>query len=161
MTKVSHRHCQLPGREICLQHAATVVAMVLMSLINMAALAQDENPSCPCFSYEEVESMFLRGDKLTWEEGEISCLAEDYSVECKAEVIIFDQDFEIIAKARVEWFDVDPSRCDYMDTTGNPGVERNIKWPHPAPEDTARACFNIISSVIAKSDTSGKCSTYP
>ena len=161
MTKVPQGHCQAPAREFCFRIGATVVAVLLMSSISMETRAQDENETCPCFSYEEVESMFLRGDKLTWEEGEISCLAEDFSVECKAEVIVLDQDFEIIAKARVAWFDIDPSRCDYMDTTGNPGVERDVKWPHPAPEDTARACFNIISSVIAKSDTSGKCNTYP
>ena len=138
-----------------------ISVVVLMSLISMETHAQDNNESCPCFSYEEVEEMFHRGDQLTWEEGEISCLAEDYSVECKAEVIIWDQDYSVIAQARVEWFDVDPGGCDYIDVTGNPGVERNVKWPHPAPEATARACFNIISSVIAESDTSGKCITYP
>jgi hypothetical protein len=98
---------------------------------------------------------------LANEGGEVTCRAEDYSVECNAEVIVWDQDFELIVKARVEWFDFDPSRCDYIDNTGNPSVERNIRWPHPAPEATARACFNIISSVIAKSDTTGRCNTYP
>ena len=161
MTKVSQGHCHPSHREFCLRHGATVVAVVLLSLITMEIHAQDENESCPCFSYEEVESMFLRGQQLTFEEGESSCHAEDYTVESNAEVIVWDQDFEIIAKARVEWFDFDPSRCDYIDTAGNPGVERNIRWPHPAPEATARACFNIISSVIAKSDSSGKCNTYP
>ncbi len=161
MTKVSQGHCQAPARESCFQHGATLVAVLLMSLTGMQTHAQDDNETCPCFSYEEVESMFLRGDKLTWEEGEISCRAEDYSVECNAEVIILDQDFEVIAEASVAWFDFDPSRCEYNDATGNPGVERDVKWPHPAPEATARACFNIISSVIAKSDSSGKCNTYP
>ena len=138
-----------------------VSVAALMSLISMETHAQDENESCPCFSYEEVDEMFQRGEQLTWEEGEISCRAEDYSVERSAEVILWDQDYSVLAQARVEWFDFDPSGCDYTDASGNPGVERNVKWPHPAPEATARACFNIISSVIAKSDTSGKCSTYP
>jgi hypothetical protein len=138
-----------------------VFTVVLISLISMETHAQDENETCPCFSYEEVESIFLRGEQLTVEQGQSSCNAEDYSVECKAEVVILDQNYEIIAQARVIWFDFDPSRCDYIDTADNPGVERNVKWPHPAPEVTARSCFNIISSVIAKSDTSGKCNTYP
>jgi len=139
----------------------TVFTVVLMSLISMETHAQDENETCPCFSYEEVESIFLSGEQLTVEQGMSSCNAEDYSVECEAEVVVWDQNYEIIAQARVNWFDFDPSRCDYIDTVGNPGVERNVKWPHPAPEATARSCFNIITSVIAKSDTSGKCNTYP
>ena len=138
-----------------------VSVIVLMSLISMETPAQVENETCPCFSYEEVESIFLLGEQLTTEESESTCRAEDYSVECNAEVIIWDQNFAIIAKASVAWFDFDPSRCDYIDTAGNPGVERNVRWPHPAPETIARACFNIISSVIAKSDTSGTCNTYP
>jgi len=136
-------------------------AVVLISLTSMETNAQDANVSCPCFSYEEVESIFQSGEQLTAEEGMSECIAEDYSVECKAEVVVWDQNYEIIAQARVDWFDFDPSRCDYIDTVGNPGVERNVKWPHPAPEATAKSCFNIISSVIAKSDTSGKCNTYP
>ena len=135
--------------------------VVLMNPIRMESQTQDENETCPCFSYEEVESMFLRGQQFAAEGGESNCRAEDYSVECNAEVAVWDQDFTLIAKARVQWFDFDPSRCDYIDTIGNPGVERNIRWPHPAPEATARACFDIISIVIAKSDTSGICNTYP
>ena len=138
-----------------------VFAVVLMSYISMEIHAQDENEICPCFSYEEVESIFLSGEQLTAEEGVIACSTADYSVECNAEVTVWDQDYAIIAQARVEWFDFDPSRCDYIDIAGNSGVERNIEWPHPAPEAAARACFNIISSVIAKSDTSGRCETYP
>ena len=138
-----------------------VFTVVLMSVISMETHAQDEKETCPCFSYEEVESIFMSGEQLTAEKGSSFCNAEDYSVECKAEVIVWDQDYEVIARASVEWFDFDPSRCDYIDTAGNPGVERNVRWPHPAPEVTARACFNIISNVIAKSDTSGKCNTYP
>jgi len=135
-----------------------VIAVILMSV---ETHAQDENETCPCFSYEEAESIFMSGEQLTAEKGSSDCNAEDYSVECKAEVIVWDQDYEVIAQASVEWFDFDPSRCVYIDTAGNPGVERNVRWPHPAPEATARACFNIISSVIAKSDTSGKCNTFP
>ncbi len=136
-------------------------AAILMSLISMKAHAQDESETCPCFTLEEVESIFIRGEQITADEGTSECSAEDYSVECKAEIVIWDQNYEVIAQARVDWFDFDPSRCEYTDTTGNPGVERSIKWPHPAPEALARSCFDIISSVIAKSDTSGKCNTYP
>ncbi len=42
------------------QHGVAVFAVVLMSFISMEAPAQDENDTCPCFSYEEVESIFLR-----------------------------------------------------------------------------------------------------
>jgi hypothetical protein len=138
-----------------------VSAAVLMSLISREILTQDENETCPCFSYEEVESTFLSGEKLAAEEGTSSCSAEDYHVEFSAEVIVWDQNYATIAQASVKWYDFDPSRCDYIDSTGNPGVERNFTWPHPAPEATVRACFNIISGVIAKLDTSGKCNTYP
>ena len=138
-----------------------VFAVVLMYLFGMEANAQEQDATCPCFNYEEVESIFLRGEQLAAEEGVGGCNAEDYSVECRAEVIIWDQNYAIIAQASVVWFDFDPSRCDYIDTTADPAVERNERWPHPAPEATARACFDIISSVIAKSDTSGKCNTYP
>ena len=136
----------------------TVFAVVLIS---METNAQDADVSCPCFSYEEVESIFQRGELLTSEEGSSNCTAEDYSVECKAEVIVWDQNYDVIAQARVDWFDFDPGYCLYIDTTVNSGVERNQRWPHPAPEATARACFDIIASVIAKSDTSGRCSTRP
>jgi len=83
------------------------------------------------------------------------CLYPSYKL------VIWDQDYAIIAQARVVWFDFDPSRCEYIDTVINPGVERNVDWPHPAPEAVARAFYDIISSVIAKSDTSGRCETYP
>jgi hypothetical protein len=136
-------------------------AVVLLSLASMETYAQEEIETCPCFSYEEVESMFLRGAQLTAGEGESNCQAEDYSVEFKAEVTVWNQNYDLLAQARVEWFDYDPGRCDYIDTAGNPGVERNVSWPHPAPEATARACFDIISSVITKADTSVKCITYP
>ncbi len=125
------------------------------------AQSQSVTETCPCFSYEEVESIFLGGMDLSEEERISDCSAEDYKVECSAEVIIWDQNYELIAKARVDWFDFDPGGCEYINTTFDPGVERNVRWPHPAPEATARACFNIISSVIAKSDRSGKCSTFP
>ena len=138
-----------------------VSAVILMSLISMEINSQDESETCPCFSYEEVESIFLSGAQLTLEEGEISCQAQDYSVESNAEVTVWDQDFTTVAQARTEWFDFDPSGCDYIDSTNNPGVERNIKWPHPAPKPTAKACFDIISNVIAKLDSSGKCQVYP
>jgi hypothetical protein len=161
ITGVSPGHCLVAGRIFCLQHGAAVFAAVLMSLVSIETPAQDENETCPCFSYEEVEAILLEGQQLTAEEGVSSCHTEDYSVECNAEVVIWDQDYTLIAQARVEWFDFDSSRCEYIDTAGNPGVERSVSWPHPAPEAMARACFNIISSVIAKSDTAGKCDTYP
>ena len=138
-----------------------VSAVVLMNLASMETYAQEETETCPCFSYAEVESIFPGGAQRTADEGEIKCSTEDYSVEFKAEVMVWNQNYDLLAQAHVEWFDYDPGRCDYVDTKGNPGVEHHVSWPHPAPEATARACFNIISSVIMKSDTSGKCSTYP
>jgi hypothetical protein len=136
-----------------------VYAVVLLSLISMESRALDTQESCPCFNYEEVESIFQNGVHLTEEEGMSDCSAQDYSVECNAEVIVWDQNYTIVAQARIDWFDFDPGGCVYIDTTSDPDVERNIRWPHPAPEATARACFYIISSVIAKSDTSGRCNT--
>jgi len=140
---------------------AATLTVVLMSLISMRINAQDVSATCPCFSYEEVESIFQQGEQLTAEQGMSECTAEDYSVECKAEVSVWDENYEVIAQASVSWYDFDPSRCEYVDNSVDPGIERNVRWPHPAPEDTARACFDIISSVIAKSDSSGKCNTYP
>ncbi len=161
MTMVSHGHSQASSRKFCAQHVVAVFAVVLMSFISMETPAQDENETCPCFSYEEVESIFLRGEQLAEEEGVDACSTQDYTVECNAEVVVWDQDYAVIAQARVDWFDFDPSRCEYIDTASDPVVERNVSWPHPAPEAVARACFNIISSVIAKLDTTGKCETYP
>lgn len=161
MKMVSQRNCLAAGRIFCLQHGIEVFAVVLMSFISMESQAQDDQETCPCFSYEEVEAIFQRGAQLAEEEGVSACHTEDYSVECNAEVVIWDQNYELVAQARIDWFDFDPSRCEYIDIAGNPGVERNVSWPHPAPEATARACYNIISRVIAKLDTSGKCETYP
>jgi len=138
-----------------------VFAVVLMSLISMETFAQENNELCPCFSYQEVESIFMSGEQLLAEGGGITCVAEDYSVEINAEVSVYDQDYTTTAQARVAWYDFDPSQCDYLDAMGNPGVERNVRWPHPAPEITARACFEIISSVIAKFDASGNSNVYP
>ena len=136
-------------------------AVVLMSLVSMEINAQDENETCPCFSYEEVESLFLKGAGLTEDGGMTDCSAQDYSVELNAEVVIWDKEYTLIAKARVDWFDFDPGGCEFIDTSSDPAIERNVRWPHPAPETTARACYKIISSVIKKSDSSGNCSTYP
>ena len=130
---------------------AATLTIVLMSLASMRINAQDVSATCPCFSYEEVESIFQQGEQLTAEQGRIECTAED----------VWDENYEVIAQASVSWYDFDPSRCEYVDNSVDPGIERNVRWPHPAPEDTARACFDIISSVIAKSDSSGKCNTYP
>ena len=161
MMAVSQEHNQAPGRKFFFLHGVAVLAMVLMSTISVETRAQDEEATCPCFSYEEVEAIFQRSQQLTEEEGTSACHVEDFSVECNAEIAIWDQDYAVIAQARVDWFDFDPSRCGYVDNTSNPGVERDISWPHPAPEAMARACYKIISSVIAKLDTSGKCETYP
>jgi hypothetical protein len=142
----------------CLLIFPAVFAMVLIS---MATHAQNEDETCPCFSYEEAESIFLAGEQLATEGGVVSCSAEDYDVEISAEVVVWDQDYATIAQVSVKWYDFDPSRCEYIDSIGNAGVERKVRWPHPAPEVTARACFDIITSVIAKSDTAGNCITYP
>jgi len=161
MTLVSQGHCKAPGRKFCLQGGLIFLAAFLMSLISVETRAQEETDICPCFSFEEVESIFLMGSQVTEEGGARSCRTEDFSVECNAEVTLWDKDFAMIAQARVDWFDFDPSRCEYMDIAGNPGVERNISWPHPAPEAAARACYRIIARVIEKLDTSGECETYP
>ena len=123
--------------------------------------AQDATATCPCFTYEEVESIFHRGQQQTADEGTSSCNAEDYSAECKAEVVVWNQNDDVISQASLNWYDYDTANCNYVDKAGNPGVERDVQWPHPAPEDTARACYDIIARVIAKSDTSGVCVTYP
>jgi hypothetical protein len=146
-------------RRLLLLPAAS--AMVLLSLVSIEISAQDETETCPCFSYAEVESIFLKGTSLAEGDGMTDCSAQDYSVECTAEVVVLDSEYTLIAKARVDWYDFDPGGCEYIDTSSEPAVERNVKWPHPAPETTARVCFRIISSVIKKSDSSGKCSTYP
>lgn len=137
------------------------LAMSVIVLTNMESQAQSEDETCPCFSMEEVESIFLIGADLPDEERNSSCGAEDYKVECSAEVLVMDQDYEVIAQASINWSDFDPSGCKYTDTRVEPPIDREVRWPHPAPEATARACFNIISSVIAKSDTGGDCRTYP
>jgi len=137
------------------------LAILAISLISLESRAQSEDVICPCFSMEEIESIFLIEADLPDEERNSSCNAEDYKVECSAEVIVMDQDYEVIAQARVDWVDFDPGGCEYTDTRAEPPVEREVRWPHPAPEATARACFNIISSVIAKSDSAGNCNTYP
>lgn len=139
----------------------TVLMLILMSSISFESGAQQESETCPCFSHEEVESIFLSGLNLSEEEGMTDCSAEDYSVEFSAEVIVWDQDYAISAQVRVEWFDFDPGGCEYIETTGDVDVERDTRWPHPAPKATALACFNIISTVISKSDTSNICNTYP
>ena len=160
MTK-STKRCQPQRRKISLHGGAALFGILLSCLISSEIPAQGDDNSCPCFTYEDVEEIFLNADQLAASDGETYCKAEDYDVECNAEVTVRDQDYEIITQARVEWYDYDPGRCDYIDSTASPGVERNIRWEHPAPEAKARACFEIISKVIAKSDTTGNCNTYP
>ena len=136
-------------------------AVFSMVLISMEPQAQDEDETCPCFRYAAAASVFLAGEQVAAAGGVVACSAEDYDVEISAEVVVWDQDYATIAQVSVKWYDFDPSRCEYIDTVGNAGVERNVSWPHPASEVTARACFDIITSVIAKSDTAGNCVTYP
>jgi len=137
------------------------LAMSVFALISLESRAQSEDEICPCFSMEEVESLFLIHAVLPEEERNTNCSAEDYKVECSAEVVVMDQDYEVIAQAGVDWLDFDHGGCRYTDTRTEPPVEREVRWPHPAPEATARACFNIISSAIANADTSFYCNTYP
>ena len=137
------------------------MAMSAIVLISLESRAQTDDEVCPCFSMEELESIFQMEADLPDEERNSNCAAEDYKVECAAEVVVMDQDYEVIALARVKWLDFDPGGCEYIDTRTDPHVERKVRWPHPAPEATARACFNIISSAIAKSDKADNCSTYP
>ena len=120
-----------------------------------------EGSVCPCFSYEEVEGVFLSGDKLLASGGGGNCQASDYSVEFKGEVVVIDKDYNMVARASVNWADYDPGRCEYRDTREDPVVERTETWPYPAPEALARACLEIISNVIDNQDSSHRCSTYP
>ena len=138
-----------------------MTVMVMLGVTSIESHSQDEAPACPCFSFAEVESIFTAGAQLTAEQGISDCSAQDYSVELSAEVIVWDQNYTMLAQARVEWFDFDPATCTFTDTYSEPDIERNEWWPHPAPEETARACLDIISGVIKKLDESGKCNTYP
>jgi hypothetical protein len=135
--------------------------MILISLWNAKSPAQSENETCPCFGYEQVEAIFLSGEGLSAEERIRDCRAEDYKVEFTAEAVVWDQNYDLLAQATVNWYDFDPGGCEYINNMSGLAVESSIRWPHPAPEGTARACFDIISSVIAKKDTDGNCTTYP
>ena len=137
------------------------LAMSAFALISLESRAQSEDETCPCFSMEEVEALFLIQADLPEEDRNTNCGAEDYKVECSAEVVVMDQDYEVIAQAGVDWLDFDPGGCRYTDPRVEPPVEREVRWPHPAPEAIARACFNIISSVIAKSGSDYYCNIYP
>jgi len=136
-------------------------AVALVSLIYMTAGAQPENETCPCFSNEDVASIFLIEAAIPEEQRNSECSAEDFKVELAAELSVLNQDYEVIAKASVKWLDFDPGGCEYIDTTVDPHIEREVRWPHPAPESTARACLSIIASAIAKSDTFSYCNVYP
>ena len=155
MVNLLPTQCRAAGRSICLW-PTVVVCLLALSLASFTTQAQDE---CPCFSREEVQSIVLRMQQITFEEGEFSCKAQDYSVELSAEATIWDTNFSVIAQARVEWFDFDPGLCAFIDNSADPAIERNETWPHPAPAATAKACYTIFTSVIAESDTSGKCMT--
>jgi hypothetical protein len=150
-----------PAGHRLLRQLLLVPAALLAGSITVDAHAQEGSEPCPCFSYEEAESIFLKEGQLAAEGGETYCTVEDYSVEIKAEVTVRDQNYDVIAQARVAWFDYDPSSCTYIDTTVEPVVERSHRWPNPAPEAAARACFDIISRAVEKSDTTGRCNRYP
>lgn len=158
MTKQVLPRCQVISREIYLR-----IGVVLFALVQCLAItgisAQEQSETCPCFSSEEVDSIFQRVEQIAVGEGEIMCKAQDYSVELTGEITILDKNYAVSAQARVEWMDFDPGVCAFIDTQADPPVERNTRWPHPAPEATARLCYDIIASVIKKSDTSGKCMT--
>ena len=135
--------------------------IVLMGLKNMELRAQSDNQVCPCFSNEEIESIFLAGLGMTEDESIIDCKAMDYKVEFVAEEVVWDQNYDVVAQARVKWFDFDPGGCEYINNMADPAVERSARWPHPAPEATARTCFNIISNVIKTFDKDGICNIFP
>ena len=136
-------------------------AIVVISLINTELLAQSENETCPCFSSEEVEAIFVINAGIAEEDRNSECIAEDFKVEFAAEVTALNMDWEPIAKAQVKWADYDPGSCVYINTKTDPPIERNERWPHPAPEATARACLDNIAAAILTSDTGGNCSVYP
>jgi len=140
---------------------AVISCLVLSGLITSEIQAQDEDEQCPCFNLDEVKEVFRIGEQVINEAGMFECGAEDYSVEFSAEVVAWDQDFEVVAQAKVKWLDIDPSQCIYIDTTAEPGIERDVSSPAPAPEAASRACFEIISSAIAELDAFGDCFVYP
>jgi hypothetical protein len=104
-----------PAARPLLSQRLLIPAVLLVGSIALYAHAQDGNESCPCFSYEEVESIFLKEGHLIAEAGESYCTVEDYSVEIKAEMSVRDQNYDLIAQARVAWFDYDPSSCSYIE----------------------------------------------
>ena len=134
---------------------------VLMSQISTELLAQSANETCPCFSSEEVEAIFVIDAGIVEEERNSECIDEDFKVEIAAEITVLNMDWEPIAKAQVDWADYDPGGCVYINTTTDPQIERNERWPHPAPEATARACLDIIGAAIVKLDAAGNCNIYP
>ena len=136
-----------------------VSAIFMISLTSLDSHAQEFDETCPCFTYEEVKSLFQQATHLPANGGTSECSAQDYSAECAAAIVVMDQNYETIAQASVNWYDYDPGNCQY--TASDPAATRNVNWPYPAPEATARACFRIISSVISESDDSGKCDIFP
>jgi hypothetical protein len=88
-------------------------AMSAIALIMLESHAQSEEEICPCFSMEELESIFLIEVDLPDEERNSHCSTEDFKVECSAEVVVMDQDYEVIAQAGVDWLDFDPGGGKY------------------------------------------------
>ena len=143
--------------------APMLLAAIVAICASTPAWAQDENSSgpCPCFSYEEVEGVFRSAEQLLASGGGGSCQASDYGVEFQGDVVVTDANYSTIARAGISWSDYDPGRCDYRDTSVEPQIERNYSWPYPAPEGPPRACLDIISTVISKLDSKGRCHVYP
>jgi hypothetical protein len=142
-----------------IKHLQQLAILAITAMISVGLPAQDAE--CPCFSLPEVVSLLQQAEALAGEGGTIRCLTQDYSVELKGEFTINDSNYSTIAQVRVEWLDYDPCSCRFLDQTVDPPVDRQARWPHPAPEDLARACFGIIGSAIKQADTSGRCSTHP
>ena len=137
-----------------------LLGVALASLAGSPVSAQDGG-SCACFDYQEVEALFLNAPRLGDGKGSLSCHAKDYSVELSGEVTVMDENFRTVRQVSIKWNDYDPARCRFLDASVEPKVDRQERWPHPAPEDLARACFKLISDVIAELDTDGMCAIYP
>ncbi len=138
-----------------------LAGLAAVGLLSSELAAQDDGQACPCFDTQEVEALFLNAERLSDGQGSINCHAKDYSVELSAQVMVMDANYRTVAQASLKWADYDPGRCRFLDASVDPKVDRQERWPHPAPEELARACFNIISKVIAELDEEGNCTIYP
>lgn len=139
-----------------------MAGLILAAYPCAIAQAQETTGDCPCFNSEEAESVFFKvGEVGAGGGGSSNCQVNDYTVEFSGELRVTDANYQAVAQASVKWADFDPGSCNFLDNSVQPAVERNVHWPHPAPEATARACLDILSSVIDRLDTDGDCRTYP